>query len=395
MIVLIPSYEPDIRLVRLVESLRMVRGLRVLVVDDGSGPAYAALFAAVAALGATVLVHEVNRGKGAALKTGFSHALATWPGESLVCADSDGQHAPADILRVGGAIAEGPDVVLGVRRFTGRVPLRSRIGNDLTRRLFALATGVPIIDTQTGLRGYPSRVLPWLLDIPGDRFDYELRTLLAAARERRSTVQVEIETIYLDDNASSHFRPVRDSALIYRQLAAFAASSLLGFTVDVVVLALAIWLSGNLVASVVAARLVSASVNYTVNRRFVFAADGVASTRASLPRYAALAAVILGANVLLMQGLVAVTGSTVIAKVVTEVTLFVLSYGVQRTLVFAGGRRPGQCGCRLTRARSCSTAAAASSGPNTAEPATKTSAPASAHASMVAALTPPSTWIHT
>ena len=84
MIVLIPSYEPDIRLVRLVESLRMVRGLRVLVVDDGSGPAYAALFAAVAALGATVLVHEVNRGKGAALKTGFSHALATWPGESLV-----------------------------------------------------------------------------------------------------------------------------------------------------------------------------------------------------------------------------------------------------------------------------------------------------------------------
>ncbi len=339
MIVLIPSYEPDTRLVTLVGSLRAVPGLRVLVVDDGSGPAYAAHFAAVIALGATVVTHEVNRGKGAALKTGFAHALATWSGEPLVCADSDGQHAPADILRVADAIAEGPDVVLGVRRFTGRVPMRSRIGNVLTRRLFALATGVPIIDTQTGLRGYPARVLPWLLDIPGDRFDYELRTLLAAARERRSTVQVDIETIYLDDNASSHFRPVRDSALIYRQLAAFAASSLLGFTVDVLVLAIALWLTGHLVGSVVLARLVSASVNYTVNRRFVFAADGIASTRTSLPRYAALAAVILGTNVLLMQALVAATASTVIAKIVTEVTLFVLSYGVQRTVVFAGSRR--------------------------------------------------------
>ena len=97
MIVLIPSYEPDARLVTLVRSLRAVPGLRVLVVADGSGPAYAAHFNSVAALGATVLEHEVNRGKGAALKTGFGHALTTWPGESLVCADSDGQHAPLDL----------------------------------------------------------------------------------------------------------------------------------------------------------------------------------------------------------------------------------------------------------------------------------------------------------
>lgn len=124
--------------------------------------------------GAEVLTHPVNRGKGAALRTGFAHIRAHHPGEPVVCADSDGQHTLLDILRVAAAIDDEVDMVLGVRRFTGRVPLRSRVGNLFTAGLFALVTGHWIADTQTGLRGYPHRQLDWLADVPGDRFEYEL-----------------------------------------------------------------------------------------------------------------------------------------------------------------------------------------------------------------------------
>ncbi|GAB3854559.1 glycosyltransferase family 2 protein [Dactylosporangium cerinum] len=147
MIVLIPAYEPDQRLVDLVDGLRGA-GQAVVVVDDGSGPAYAPVFQAVRDLGGTVLTHPVNRGKGAALKTGFRSTR-----EDVVCADADGQHRVEDILRVADHVRRTGRTTLGVRRFTGPVPLRSSAGNALTRVVFAAVTGSRIQDTQTGLRG--------------------------------------------------------------------------------------------------------------------------------------------------------------------------------------------------------------------------------------------------
>ena len=120
MIVLIPAYEPDHRLVGLVDELHDA-GQRVVVVDDGSGPAYAAVFEAVRRRGGTVLTHPVNRGKGAALKTGFQYA----GGDDVVCADADGQHRVEDILRVAAQVERTGRTTLGVRQFTGPVPLRS------------------------------------------------------------------------------------------------------------------------------------------------------------------------------------------------------------------------------------------------------------------------------
>ena len=229
MIVLVPAYEPDERLVDLVRDLLAADpALHVLVVDDGSGPAFGAVFGAAADLGAVVVRHAVNRGKGRALKTGFHHAAAIWPGEDVVCADSDGQHAPAARARggrPGGRVATA--MVLGSRRFTGPVPSRSKLGNGLTRRLFFLTTGIDLTDTQTGLRAYPAEMLGWLCEVEGERFEYELELLLRARDAGHAIVEVPISTIYLDDNASSHFRPVRDSARVYAPLLRFAASSAL------------------------------------------------------------------------------------------------------------------------------------------------------------------------
>lgn len=341
-VVLVPAYEPDARLVELVAALRAQAPERpVVVVDDGSGPAFADVFTEATEAGAVVLAHAANRGKGAALRAGLAHVREAYPGAGVVTADSDGQHTPADVARVATRLAAGEhDVVLGVRRFTGEVPLRSRIGNAVTRRLFALVTGQDVVDTQTGLRGYPASMLPWVEQVRGDRFDHELRVLLRAAREERSIGTVDIDTVYLEGNASSHFRPLLDSVSVYLPLLAFTLSSLLGFVVDLLAVLALMALTGQLVVAVVGARLLSASVNFTVNRRWVFARGlGGERTRAplrpSLQRYAALAVAVLALNLALVEGLVTIGLSLLVAKVLTELALFVGGYVVQRTLVFA------------------------------------------------------------
>ncbi len=332
MVVLIPSYQPDARLVDLVAGLVAVPGLAVVVVDDGSGPDHAGTFAAVAGLGAEVLSHPENQGKGAALRTGFAHVRRYHPTQAVVCADSDGQHTLLDILRVAAAVDDGADLVLGVRSFTGRVPLRSRVGNRVTAAAFALVTGTWVADTQTGLRGYPHRLLCWLEQIPGDRFEYEFTVLLRASRERLHLTQVEIATIYLRANASSHFRPLRDSVRVLLPLLAYAASSVAGFGVDAVLLFAFYPLLGSLALAVVLARLASASVNFLLNRHLVFGRSR-APLWPSVFRYAVLAGTILAANLALMELLTPVLG-LVGAKLLTEAGLFLGGYLVQSRLVF-------------------------------------------------------------
>ncbi|MFT4288322.1 GtrA family protein [Nocardioides sp.] len=331
--VLIPAYQPAQTLVDLVTELRAARpGLDVLVVDDGSGPAYRPVFSAAARAGARVHHVLLNSGKGYALKTGFE--MLSGLGRPVVTADADGQHAVADILRVGDAIAEDDAIVLGVRAFDAAVPVRSRIGNDATRLLFRLATGQRLQDTQTGLRGFPAPLLDWLGTIDGDRYEYELTMLLRAARSGIELRTVPITTIYLDGNSSSHFRPIADSIRIYLPLLAFLGSSLLAFTVDTVALLVLDALFGSLLLAVVGARLTSGAVNFLVNRRLVFDRHREVPVARAARRYAALAGSLLVLNFALLAGLHAVGLPLLVAKLATEGTLVILSYAVQARTVF-------------------------------------------------------------
>ncbi len=339
MIVLIPSYEPDSRLLALLDALVLADpGLRLLVVDDGSGPQYAGIFDAARARGATVLVHPVNQGKGRALKAAFAHVLAEHPGEEVVCADSDGQHRVTDILRVAARVRAGGTLVLGVRRFAGEVPARSRFGNSASRVLFRLATGRALVDTQTGLRGYSPAVLPWLLTVPGERFEWEFNVLLRSARGNRRIDEVEIATIYLEGNASSHFRPLVDSARIYAPLLAFLGSSMAAFVVDLAALLVLHMVTGVLLLSVVGARLLSARVNFAVNRRMVF--DGSGAGRSAAFRYGLLAGALLGANYVLLRSFTDAGLGLFPAKLTTEMLLVAVSYTAQRFLVFRPAQLP-------------------------------------------------------
>lgn len=336
MIILIPAYEPDHQLINLVLTIQQADPwLSIVVVDDGSGPDYQDTFDAAARLGCQVLSYAVNGGKGHALKTGFAFIAERFPGHDVVCADSDGQHGVADILavadRVRGVTAS---MVLGCRNFTGNVPARSKFGNTVTRGLFRLATGQRITDTQTGLRGYRADMLPWLLTVRGQRYEYELNLLLEAKQAGYGIESVGIATVYLDHNSGSHFRPVADSLRIYAPLLKFLGSSLSAFVVDTVLFLLLSAFTDSLLLAVVGARLVSASVNFMVNRRLVFEHGKDTSWRSAAAGYVALVVVLLSANYAAMWALTSAAVPDVVAKVVTEVTLLGISYAVQQRFLF-------------------------------------------------------------
>ena len=338
MYVLIPAYQPDARLPRLILELhRAYPSTKIVVVDDGSGEQYRDIFEASHTAGAHVISYERNRGKGYALRAGFSyiHEQAQTLGlnDCVVTADADGQHTLNDIFRVGRTCTDTGKSVLGVREFVGHVPARSRIGNTATSALFWLATGWKLKDTQTGLRAFPVALLPELLKVQGDRYEYELRVLLHLAKFRHPVTQIPIETIYEAGNPTSHFRPLQDSARIWAPLLKFAASSGIATVIDYVLVLLLNAVTGALLFPVVAARLVSASVNFAMNRH-VFEAKGT-SLRRSAMRYASLALAVVAGSYIMLSVMTSVGVPLWLAKIIADTTMYLVSYSAQSRYVFA------------------------------------------------------------
>ena len=336
MYVLIPAYQPDARLPRLILELhRADPSTKIVVVDDGSGQKFSDIFEASATAGAHVISYEHNRGKGYALREGFTwiRDVAGDSPECVVTADADGQHTLNDIFRVGRTCTDTGKSVLGVREFVGHVPARSRIGNTATSALFWLATGWKLKDTQTGLRAFPVALLPALLEVQGDRYEYELRVLLHLAKFRHPVTQIPIETIYEAGNPTSHFRPLQDSARIWAPLLKFAASSGVATIIDYVLVLALNALTGALFFPVVVARMVSASVNFAMNRR-VFEATGVPLRRSAL-RYAALAIAVVAGSYTMLAVLTGIGMPLWIAKIIADTTMYLVSYSAQSRYVFA------------------------------------------------------------
>lgn len=340
-VALIPSYQPDDRLLSLVQSLR-ARGIEGVVVDDGSGEQYRPLFQAVRRF-ATVIGYGKNRGKGHALKQGLRYIREHYAADCVVVtADADGQHDPTDVLRCAEEAREADDaMVLGCRTFDGTdVPLRSRFGNRITSSVYHLAAGARVSDTQTGLRAFSARLIDFLVAVGGERYEYEMNVLLACPANHVSIREVPIRTIYEDGNATSHFRPVQDSLLIYRGILAFMAASFASFLVDYALFGLlnmalvSLGGTGVLLANV-GARLVSATVNFLLNRHVVF--RSTESLYVTAVRYALLALGILVGNTLAVLALVDLFGvPALLAKLAVEVSFFVVSWTLQNRYVFKG-----------------------------------------------------------
>lgn len=331
-IVLIPAYLPDEKLVQTVRAL-WEADCETVVVNDGSTADCDEVFAALEGC-AVVLRHSENRGKGEAVKTGLRYIRDHFaPPYTVVTADADGQHTVADTLRVAADAAEHPDgMTLGSRRLSGHVPFRSRAGNALTRLVYRLSTGSQVYDTQTGLRAFCDGLIPRLLEIEGSRYEYEMNVLMELAREKTELREVPIDTVYLDGNASSHFHTVRDSARIYREILKFSAASFAGFLVDYGLFTILSAATGAVVFSNICARIVSGTVNFTLNRRVVFRSKEHIVRAAA--KYIALALLVIVLNTLLLKGLTLLGMNVYLAKILTELVLFVFNYLVQRLFVF-------------------------------------------------------------
>lgn len=221
-VVLIPAYQPDAALLGVVlETAALAPDLTVVIVDDGSTrpESRRVLDRLARTQGVRVLRHAANRGKGAALKTGYGYILWEWKGAAaIVTADADGQHLPRDIVRLAEGARQAPRgvaLLLGARsRSWQGAPLRSRFGNTLTRTLFALFAGKAVTDTQTGLRAVSRPLAQASLSIPDDGYAFEFAQLFLA-RRFGAIAELPVTRVYEEGNPTSHFRPVRDSLRIY------------------------------------------------------------------------------------------------------------------------------------------------------------------------------------
>lgn len=332
-VALVPAYKPEDLMIGLLRELSEA-DFYTVVINDGSGESFDPLFEEAKKY-ATVLIHPQNMGKGQGIRTGLAHIKETFAEDCVVVTvDADGQHKVPDALELCRRAEESPNTLwLGSRKFTGNVPFRSRFGNWMTRLVYMLSTGTRVYDTQTGLRAFNGKLIARMLETKGNRYEYEMNILLEFAREGYPIKEMEIETIYLNNNEGSHFNPFKDSIRIYKEILKFSASSLLAFVIDYIVFTFVLLLSGNnIYLSNIIARVVSSITNFTVNKRLVFKKKG--ELLKSAVGYFLLAAVILVGNTAVLALLSHFGVNEFIAKIITELVFFVISWIAQKFIVF-------------------------------------------------------------
>lgn len=239
--VLLPVYNPNEKFLQLVEELHRL-GYVIVAVNDGSLESCDEYFKRASQY-AHVIGYKANKGKGYALKRGFEYIGNNLSEEVdyIVTADSDGQHALEDIERVAKLTKKSDGIVLGMRDLSEKIPIKSRIGNDLSRIVYTIVTGVYLRDNQSGLRGFPVRLCQWLQDIPGNKYEYELNELVTAHKEGMKVTGIDIKTIYENNNKGTHFRPIHDTIRIQRSLWSYGLISALLYTLYTLTVSVIVW----------------------------------------------------------------------------------------------------------------------------------------------------------
>ncbi|MBU2895555.1 bifunctional glycosyltransferase family 2/GtrA family protein [Vibrio hepatarius] len=285
-----------------------------------------------------VIAHKSNSGKGQALKTGFSYIIEHLPQvNGIITADADGQHSPRDIIRI---LSESKhqshsvnSLFMGTRSFSGKVPLRSKIGNLITEKIFQLVTRTRITDTQTGLRYLSIDLAQKSTSIESNGYEFETEMLLLATCENCTIKQIDIETIYIDDNSSSHFNPLRDSIKIYWTFLRFTGISISSALIDYLLFYLVLLSTDSTLKSFVIARLISACYNYIMSKRIVFKSEEKSYN--TIVRYIMLAIFLLVSSMGLTKLLILCGISIMYAKFIAECLLFIASFLVQKFFVFS------------------------------------------------------------
>lgn len=233
-IILIPAYCPNEKLLDICDNLLKDNYREIVVISDGNEGMNQNLLEKLKEREITILYHAVNQGKGRALKTGFNYICLKYQKElnhiGILTIDADGQHTQQSIRMCCEKLRENIEQrnwIFGCRNFDscydengniGKIPFRSKIGNETTKVILKFVYGLNLSDTQTGLRGFPGSVLKELLNIEGERYEYEMNQILYSKKHGIELIEVSIETIYEEQNKSSHFNPIVDSWKIYKPI---------------------------------------------------------------------------------------------------------------------------------------------------------------------------------
>ncbi len=338
--VLIPAYNPDRTLLSVVEGATKQGFETIIIVNDGSDAEADHVFEKLEKTeGCHVLHHAVNLGKGRALKTGFNYFYLNFPDSpGIVTADADGQHLPEDIAKVSRTFMNNSKaVVLGSRTFDKGTPRRSLIGNTITRYVFRFLVGRKISDTQSGLRCIPRHIVPDLIRLEGEKYEYEMNMLISTKTSHTVIIEEPITTVYIENNRSSHFNPFLDSMKIYFLLLRFSFSSAFASLIDFVIFSISFSISSNILTSIILARLVAGNVNFFINKNLVF--QNKNSVAGTIIRYYMLF-IVMGVLAFISIKTLAGFGMNVIAaKALTETALFFASFSIQRDFIFLNSKK--------------------------------------------------------
>lgn len=342
-VVIIPAYQPETKLVDIVTKLSENKQRNIIVVNDGSASKHNVIFQTIKQLpNVVVLKHAENLGKGQALKTGFNHYLVNFAHDhiGIVTADADGQHVQEDILKVERELLSHPrQLIIGARKFRGKIPFRSRFGNIVTRLFFRFIAGLKLSDTQSGLRAIPRFLVEEMLEVTTSGYDFELDMLMRAARRRIRIKEVRINTIYIGKNNTSHFNPLVDSLKIYFVFIRFTAVSILSAILDFVLFTGCFYVVRDVFTSIVFARVLSCTFNFIFGKRVTFRSRG--SMLPESIKFIILAVLLMLISYGLITSMVNFLHMDVyISKIVSECTLFFMSFAAQRVFVFRSALEP-------------------------------------------------------
>lgn len=343
--IIIPALNPDEKLIHFVEGLWEHGFTSIILVDDGSEIVNRKYFKEVKErFGCKIIRHVKNFGKGMALKSAFNFVLSERTDlKGIVTVDCDGQHSLEDTITCAKLTLENPAcLILGCRQFHDKsIPLRSRFGNNFTRLTIKLLCGINVSDTQTGLRGMSCELLrEYFAATKGERFEYEMNMLIEAKESGIPIKEFPIQTIYLENNESSHFNPLIDSIRIYKVFLKFSLSSLSSFFIDMCIFylytkcmrghlpELMVLYSGHFLA-----KILSSIYNFTMNKKKVF--KNQSKTVPVLIRYYTLwfCQTLLSA-VLLVKVFSLLRFSVTILRMIVETCIYFISFQIQREWVF-------------------------------------------------------------
>ena len=336
-VILIPAYKPEKGImIEFLEKLKK-KFKNIVIVNDGSGEDFNEFFKKIENQNIPVLYHDINKGKGRAIKTGFDYILKNYSNYiGTITADCDGQHTVEDIEKCAVKLKECPDdLVVGCRDFNDpNVPARSKFGNKLTRNIFKIFIGINITDTQSGLRGFSPKLMETFLNTEGERYEYETNMLIDCKNFDIKISEVTIETVYLNNNEGSHFNPIKDSLKIYKLFFKYIIAAVSSFVLDIVLFTIfvnIIPLEQKIIIATVIARIISSIYNFLINAKIVFKK----SSKTSIIKY-----IILAVTQMLISGYVVTfitnlskINSTVV-KIIVDTIIFVVNFVIQREWVF-------------------------------------------------------------